>query len=376
MTSPTDLPIEDRLRAHFEDEARRMPIPGPETDTMLAQARDGLAAERERRGDGANRRPGLRRSFARPGSHRTRRLLAVAAAVVAVVGAVTVALARHESGSDVSTDPSPAPTTVSPPPTTAAPTTTAPQVAPPPATSVVVGLEGVAGGWTGSAWQAFADGDSLPGVGDLFTIVRLGEPLRAVVGQASEPLCAGSEDADLDLGLAGSLDEGQPPPIAVSGIADPRPRPVEVLDPAQPALGDAAVDVAARLGVPDASPTVTQALRADLDGDGTTETVVAAEHALDSTGAQPAVTGDLAVVFVLQRAGAAVDTAVVSSYVADSAEPTAFHRFVIAALADLNGDGSMEIAAYTDYPEGSALAVHEAAPAGDWREVLTAGCGV
>jgi hypothetical protein len=67
---------------------------------------------------------------------------------------------------------------------------------------------------------------------------------------------------------------------------------------------------------------------------------------------------------------------VVSSYVADSAEPTAFHRFVIAALADLNGDGSMEIAAYTDYPEGSALAVHEAAPAGDWREVLTAGCGV
>jgi hypothetical protein len=59
-------------------------------------------------------------------------------------------------------------------------------------------------------------------------------PPPPATGQASDPLCAGSEDADLDLGLGRGLDEGQPPPIAVSGVADPRPRPVEVLDPHSP----------------------------------------------------------------------------------------------------------------------------------------------
>jgi hypothetical protein len=361
---------EEMLRDHFAARMRSLQIPEPAPDSALARAAEGLPAHAA--DDPAGNPPRL----AVPKNHRRRRLLALAAAVVAVVGAVTVALARHESGSDVSTDPSPAPTTVSPPPTTAAPTTSAPLPPTPPATSVVVGLEGVAGGWTGSAWQAFAEGDELVGVGESFAIVRLDEPLRTVVGQAGESLCAGADAGDIDLGLAGRLDEGQPPPIAVSGVADPRPRPVEVLDPTQPALRDAAVEVAARLGVPDASPTVTQAVRADLDGDGITETVVAAERALDRSGARPAVTGDFAVVFVLQGAGAEDDTAIVGSYVADPGVPTAFHRFVIAALADLNGDGRMELAAYTDYPEGSALAVHEWAPAGDWREVLTAGCGV
>ena len=42
MTTPPDMPIEDRLRAHFADRARTVEIPGPEHDTTLARAREGL----------------------------------------------------------------------------------------------------------------------------------------------------------------------------------------------------------------------------------------------------------------------------------------------------------------------------------------------
>lgn len=366
-------PTEDMLREHFAARMRSLDIPEPEPGSPLARAVEGLPVESGGVDVVVERRVG-------PAGHRTRRLLAAAAVVVVVAAVAGVVLARGDRSTDVSTDPTtvPAPTTA--PPTTAAPlassTTTTPM---PPATtaSVVLGAEGVAGRWTGSAWQAFRHGDPPVGVGAAFTIVRLDEPLRTAVARAVESMCSGDDPESVDVGMSdGRLDDGFPYPVAVSGVADPRPRPVEVLDPNDPALAQAAVTLVAGLGVSEPSPTVTQAVRADLDGDGTVETVVAAEQAADRSGAAPAVAGDHALVFVLHGEGSSVEPTVLASFVADPAVPTAFHRFVISALVDLDGDGRMEVAAYTDYPEGSDLVIHQMARDGGWDEVLRGGCGV
>ena len=365
-------PTEDMLREHFAARMRSLDIPEPEPGSPLARAVEGLPVE-SRGVDAVVDRP------AGPAGHRPRRLLAAAAVVVVVAAVAGVVLTRGDGRSDVSTDPAtvPAPTTA--PPTTAPPASSTTTTPPPPAatSSVVLGADGVAGRWTGSAWQRFRHGDPPVGVGADFTIVRLDEPLRTAVGRAVESTCAGDNPESVDVGMSdGRLDDGIPHPVAVSGVADPRPRPVEVVDPNDPALQQAAVTLAAGLGVPGPSPTVTQAVRADLDGDGTAETVVAAEQAADHSGAAPAVAGDHAVVFVLRGEGSAAEPTVVASFVADPAVPTAFHRFVISALVDLDGDGRMEVAAYTDYPEGSDLVVHQMAPDGGWDEVLRGGCGV
>jgi hypothetical protein len=367
MTSPSDLSIEDRLRAHFDDEARRVPIPGPETDTKLAQARAGVPLGPEHGDDLVRRRP-----------RRPARLLA-AAAVVAVIALVAgVAMARRDDRGDVSTDPrppEPTPTTEpSPPGTTEAPPATTATTAPPPTpvgTGPIVGRDGILGSWDGRSWVRWTSGDPAPSARE-YQLVGLFGPPTTVTGNPVVAGCGAIDRPTVDVGIDRPADASQAG-IAVAGAGVVEPRPVEILDPAAEVYRQAAVEVAESLGIVQPDPRVAQVVRADLEGDGSAEVLVMAEQPNQPDSfAQP---GDWSVAFVRRVVGGDVQTSVIESHVVTEASPY-LPLFRVGAVADLNGDGRLEVAINMTYYEGSSTTVYEVGPEDTLTEVMSAGCGI
>ena len=377
--------IEDRLRAHYADRAARETLPGPEGDTTLQQAREGVV-------DGAppislTHRPERRR---RP-DRRT--WLAVAAAVALVAGiAGAVAAVSDDGPSDVSTNPDPAPTTTvpRPEPTTSSTSTTTTTteatdpgvslgdtVADPPPTGAAptgpfVAAEGMLGSWSGTAWVPWDVGTTPPS-GDEYQVVGLDQAITTAVGRPGTD-CTPEGNPIVDLGLS-AADKLDPVPIGVGGVADPRPRGVEVLAPS--AYRDATVEFLASRGIDDPNPKVSQAVRSDIDGDGTAEVVVVAERISDPV-SWYAAAGDYSVVFLRHLVGGQIRTSEIALWSAgpspEQSSTNVVHR--VEAVADLNGDGRMEIVVGAHLWESSSTAVHELRPDGTLPEVLSVGCGV
>lgn len=232
----------------------------------------------------------------------------------------------------------------------------------------IVGPTGVVGWWSGSEWVPRGEDDP-PGAGLDYTVVGVDDATRTARGVAVAEDCPAQQaahDVAVDLG-----DGDGPPPIAVAGVADPRPRPVDVWNPEAPVYQQAAAEVATRLGA--STPvTVTQLLRTDLDGDGTLEVLVAAEHVTDPEGLSPQV-GDWSVVFLRRVVGDGVATDVLASSVVHGTGDR-LERIQIAALADLNGDGTMEVALSGRSATGEWTSIQAVGEGGTPTEVLRAGC--
>ncbi|HEX6569741.1 MAG TPA: hypothetical protein VF015_11260, partial [Acidimicrobiales bacterium] len=294
--------LEDRLRAHYADRSAREPLPGPATDEGLEEV---LTA-----GGRTGPLAGVRATWRR----RPRVLLAAVAAAVLAIAVGGAVIARDDDPGRVATDDTPAPTapdtapdrgpepsttpstTPTTPPTS---TTTVPPGSQP--TGPIVSPEGVLGTWSGSAWVPWEHG-ATPPTGDEYRIVRLGEPITTAVGTGYTVPCSVEPVPGIDLGLEFDDDPLAPAPVGVAGVADPRPRPVEVLDPATPAYRDAAAGVVAGLGITDPAPDVSQVVRGDLDGDGSAEVVVVAERLSDPDGLR-AGEGDYSVALVRRVVG-------------------------------------------------------------------------
>ncbi|HEU0172565.1 MAG TPA: hypothetical protein VFR26_13985 [Acidimicrobiales bacterium] len=369
MTAPTERPIEERLRAHYEDGARTMQIPGPEADAQLARARQGLGLERRRGDDRARRR------------HRRPGPLVAAAAVVAVIAVFAgIALARRDDTADVSTDPrppAPTPTTEPVPPTTAAtPDTTvapAPPLPEPAPVGPIVGFEGILGSWDGSEWVHWNPEDPVPSATE-FRVVRLSGPATTVTGRPVVRGCGATDRPTIDVGLENA---GFPVRmgVAVAGLDDLQPRPVEELDPTAEVYRAAAAEVAISMGVGEPAPEVAQVVRADLDGDGLAEVLVMAEQH-GQPGSSLAAPGDWSAAFVRRVVGGAVQTTVVESHLTTDVDAPLLPQYRVGAIADLNGDGRLEVVLNMSYYEGSETTIREVGADGNLREVLSAACGV
>ena len=250
--------------------------------------------------------------------------------------------------------------------------------------SVVVGQQGILGWWDGGQWVQAKAGEPTPlPVGAGVTLVRLQGPLsHATVGDEPEPneFC-GAPQLDLHpdfpqpTGGVEHLD-----PVGVHGVDDPQVRPVTVLDPAAAAYRDAAAQVLTDLGIDDPDPEVVQVVRADLSGDGSDEVLVVAERLADPASAIGA-PGDYSVLFLRQVVDGEVRTTVVEDFYKDPGDPdeeTSPYILVyrVSAVADLNGDGVMEVVVEEQYYEGGATVVRALQPDGSLDEVLAAGCGV
>lgn len=379
MTTPPDMPIEDRLRAHFADQARTVEIPGPEHDTALARAREGLPVGDGGRADGDDDLASHRRRRHRLGRRAPLFAAAAVAAVIALVAGV-VLTGRDGRGDDVRTDPSPAPTppTTTEPPVPSSevppvPTTTVAPAPPPPVTGPIVGHAGILGTWNGSAWVPWNPGDPAPSARPYQVVGVAGAP-ATVTGTPIVQFCGGAEVPTVDVGLVSDGAVASSAGVAVADAGDLQPRPVEVLDPAGEVYRQATVEVATSLGLPQpVPPRVTQVVRADLDGDGALEVVVVADQLADHTNslARP---GDWSLVFVRRVVGGAPQTTVVESEVAAEADSGFLLLHQVGAVADLNADGRMEVVMNSGYYEGAGNAVYEYAD-GSLTEVLSADCG-
>lgn len=129
--------------------------------------------------------------------------------------------------------------------------------------------------------------------------------------------------------------------------------------------------------------------RTDLDGDGTQEVVVEATHYADANGVFPppiGQPGDYSVVLLRHVVRGQVLMVTLGADVApqtplkpgDTFETRPLANVIrLAGIADLNGDGKMELVLYGAYYEGSSYTVQEWTPArGLTPTPLETGCGL
>ena len=374
MSPSPGASLEDRLRAHYAARAVSEPLPGPPTDEALLRLDRGERAHPLRAvASPVPNRPSW--------SRRHRGLLAAAAVTVAVLAAGAVVV-TEDTGDPVATDPSPVAPAPTPTPTEdSAPDPTPPASEAPLATEPggpagpFVAYEGVLGTWDGTRWVQWTPG--APTSGGDFTLVHLDEPLATVAGTSASVPCSPDATPGIDLGLDLPAAARATAPIGVAGVADPRPRPVEVLDPGDSTYAVAVDEAIAGRRITGETPAVRQVVRGDIDGDGVPEELIAAERTVPGGVAAAGVTleNDIAGLFVRRHVGDTTLTTAVdwmSPLVGKSPYPEAYR---VAALADLNGDGRMEVVVDLFWYESISTAVYEVRPDGTFTRVLEASCG-
>jgi hypothetical protein len=120
---------------------------------------------------------------------------------------------------------------------------------------------------------------------------------------------------------------------------------------------------------------VVQVVRTDLDGDGMEEVLVTFENTESAVGER----GDYSIIYMRspQIDGSVADSVVLHSLVdpnlADDGFPFMF-RVRLLGVADLNGDGKMEVAVHTWYYEGAGITVFEF-DGDSLTQVMSNGCG-
>jgi hypothetical protein len=155
---------------------------------------------------------------------------------------------------------------------------------------------------------------------------------------------------------------------------DVQPRPVRSVGLDDPEYQELGESLAGELGAVD--PTlgeVVQVVRADLDGNGIEEVFVTFEHMTDrGMGAE----GDFSL--IIARApnadGTVVDRVLFSNVVPAPMEFPQPDNSRVLAVADLNGDGSMEVTTGAVYWEGIGVHIYEFRD-GALQPVMTSGCG-
>lgn len=130
---------------------------------------------------------------------------------------------------------------------------------------------------------------------------------------------------------------------------------------------------------------ITQIMRIDLDGDGTEEVIVSANHlsgglrSPDRGMAARAEPGDYSLVFVRKLVrGRVQDIVLTEEYFPKrtSKEWGPPNQNDVAAVLDLNGDGRMEIILHGGYYEGSWSTVYRLDANNKFENVFGCGCGV
>ena len=149
--------------------------------------------------------------------------------------------------------------------------------------------------------------------------------------------------------------------VAIGSAAkcNPVPRIPKAIDLENTAYITVVKDFLARKGLARPVVRITEAFRIDLEGDGVEEVVLAATHYKKGLSSS-ALPGDYSFVIVRKAVGKVVtDHLLEGEFVqkrVDFGAPTENH---ISAIADLNGDGKMEIILYGFYYEGDFASAYE-----------------
>lgn len=240
------------------------------------------------------------------------------------------------------------------------------------------------GAWDGGRWLSPAA--TVPGLvaGARYRVQDLAGRVTTAGGTRASSLGVPCEDS-FDLGLnpsAASPDFRVVTPAA----GNPRPRPVTVLPTSNPAYRALVRDELVRRGLRNPRVDLLGLTRADLDGDGTDEVIIEAAHYAQRSGLYPPPVGqpgDYSLLLLRSvRDGKAQTTVLGASlaprtpYDPGSGAPMPLASlYRLAGLADLNGDGRMEILSFSSYYEGFGVTASEWTPQGGARPRLETGCG-
>jgi len=135
-------------------------------------------------------------------------------------------------------------------------------------------------------------------------------------------------------------------------------------------------DILRANGLPRSKAKIEQAVKVDLDGDGTDEVVLTASS-YGGKIAPSAKAGDYSFLLVRKIVGGkAKNLMIAEEYIKKNIQFGAPGRFEISAIADLDGDGKMEIVQYGEYYEGSGAGVYQITDRAIEIKELQTACGV
>jgi hypothetical protein len=238
------------------------------------------------------------------------------------------------------------------------------------AVPVVASRYGLMGWWAGE-WVMPDGVDDIPLSGDEeYQVVMLDQPIATAVGSLPT-LCEPSLTPVLEFDPPLPGDFGEPGALAVIADWELRPAPVRVEDEMAEVHTAAVAEVLSSLGI-EADPVIFQQIAADLDADGAEEVVIVAKQLAEDLFGQP---GDYSVVILRKMIEGEWQTAILETSLA---EPDSAYilSHSIAAIADLNDDGKMEIAVDAAYYEGAGTTAYEYIDDDLGPEpVLGGGCG-
>jgi hypothetical protein len=123
---------------------------------------------------------------------------------------------------------------------------------------------------------------------------------------------------------------------------------------------------------------LTRVVRADLDGDGTKEVLIAATRYKDGGDfpSPDAAAGDYSLVVLQRQVNGADETLpIAATYYPEAQQFVAPEQYDLVAALDLNGDGRMEVVVDSAHYEGAATTAYALAGK-QVQPVLQAGCGV
>ncbi|WP_420595620.1 hypothetical protein [Deinococcus sp.] len=251
---------------------------------------------------------------------------------------------------------------------------------------IVVKLAGREGGellgaWDGQRWV------SLPAA---VPLVKADTPyrLQSLSGDSSSAVGSSPVSFEVPCPDAFSVDFKPNPPSKQSLIATrpdlrTRPRPVTLLPTNNPAYQAIMRTELRKRGLSVPALKLQRLVRVDLDGDGRSEVILEASLFSNSPGLFPApnaAAGDYSLLLLRSVISGKVQTTVLGEDVMLKAgnpdTPRLNTQFRLEGVADLNGDGQMELLTSDSYYEGESLYVWTWTPGRGLKKVLETGCGV
>lgn len=247
-------------------------------------------------------------------------------------------------------------------------------------TGVVISEIGFLGAWTGSRWLRWDDPrfDANVVVGQPLRLARIGQdPTVSRVIEATEGCTELQGPRGVSLPIAWPSDPNNLDAPSAIGVASSRvivSRPITSLNNNNPTYTAIVQRYMATKSV-----VIDQLLRVDLDGDGTDEVIIVARDPRLDPGVTP-LGGEYSVVLLRRIVNGAVTTIALQQNVdpvptsTDAQYPSSTRNHVD-AIADLNGDGAMEIIVSSRTYEGHSTSVYEPTSAVPSVSVLDNACG-
>jgi hypothetical protein len=219
------------------------------------------------------------------------------------------------------------------------------------------------GGTVNGRWMdAGAVAPKLKG-GEKYRFYTLTARAGESIGAQPKPLAEYCSDT-MEVDLAPKPAEGVA--LAIGGEWNALPRTPQVLGNDEQAYRAAVADILRSKRFRRPRINVTQVLRVDMDGDGVEEVLLSASHLKDglvsATGpmAVRPKAGDYSFVFLRKLVRGRVQNIIVDGefypFIKEDTGPPS--QYIVSAVADVDGDGMMEVIVRSDYYEGGASTVY------------------